>query len=88
MYNNASSVRNKQDKLETLVHSQSCDVIGVSETWWNESRDWSAGMVGCGGGIGRAGEMEESHVREKFDCTALTVKDNVAESLWVRSREM
>lgn len=30
---NTPSIRNKQDKLEALVHSQSYDVLGVGETW-------------------------------------------------------
>jgi len=53
-YASACSMRNKQDELEVLVSSQSYDVVGVSETWWNESHDWSAGMQGsdCSGGIG------------------------------------
>ena len=37
-------MRNKQDELEMLVSSQNYDIIGISETWWNESHDWSAGM--------------------------------------------
>ena len=36
----------KQDELEVLVSSQSYDIIGISETWWHESHDWSAGMEG------------------------------------------
>ena len=46
LYANTCSMRNKQDELEELVSSQSYDVIGISETWWNESHDWSAGMEG------------------------------------------
>ena len=56
LYTNARSMRNEQDELEALISSQSYDVIGISETSWN---DWRA--TGCSGGIGRAGEVEELH---------------------------
>lgn len=42
LYTNACSVRNKRDKLEPLVLSQSYDIIGICETWWDESCDRSA----------------------------------------------
>lgn len=32
--------------------------------------------------------MEELHVKERFDYMALTIRDNVVESLWVRISEM
>ena len=92
LYTSAHSMRNKQDELEALVHSQSHVVIGISETWWNVSHDWSAGMEGYrlvrrdrqggrGGGVAL-------YVRERFDCTALTVSSDVVESLCVRIRGM
>ena len=46
LYTNAHSMRNKQDELEALVSSQNYDIIGISETWWKESHNWSAGMEG------------------------------------------
>jgi len=48
LYTNAHCMRNKQDELEVLVTSQNYDMIGASETQWNESHDWSAGMEGQG----------------------------------------
>lgn len=39
-------LRNKQDELEALVGSQSYDITGISETWWKESCNGSAGMEG------------------------------------------
>lgn len=47
---------------------------------------WRA--TGCSGGIGRAGGGVALYVRERFDCTALTVNDDVVESLWLRIRRM
>ena len=92
MYTNTHSIRNKQDELEALVHSQSYDVIGISETWWNESHAWTAGIEGyrlfrrCR--QGRRGGGVALYVRERFACTALTVSDDAVESLWVRIRGM
>lgn len=46
LYANTHNMRKKKDKLEALVFFQSHDIIGISETWWDESHDWSAGMEG------------------------------------------
>ncbi|KAK4806215.1 hypothetical protein QYF61_001138 [Mycteria americana] len=92
LYTNACSMRNKQDELEALVSSQSYDVIGISEIWWNESHDWSAGMEGYRlfrrDRQGRRGGGVALYVTERFDCTALRVSDDVVESLWVGIRGM
>ncbi|KAK4818852.1 hypothetical protein QYF61_020071 [Mycteria americana] len=81
---------NKQDELEPLGSSQSYSIIGISEAWWNESHDWSTGMEGYRlfrrDGQGRRGGGVALYVRERFDCTALAVSDDVVESLWVRIR--
>ena len=91
-YTSTCSMRNKQDELEALVSSRSYNIIGISETWWNESHDWSAGMEGCRlfrrDRQGRQGGGVALYVRERFDCTALTVRDDMVESLWVRIRGM
>ncbi|KAK4830989.1 hypothetical protein QYF61_014560 [Mycteria americana] len=85
-------MRNKQDELEALVSSQNYDIIGISEIWWNESHDWSAGMEGYRpfrrDRQGRQGGGDALYVRERFHCTALTISDDVVESLWVRIRVM
>lgn len=44
LFTNTSSMRNKQNELEVLISSQSYYTIGLNETWWNESHNWSAGM--------------------------------------------
>lgn len=43
-FTNAHGVRNKQEGLGALVWSQSYNIIGISETLWEESCDWSAVM--------------------------------------------
>ena len=47
LYTDTHSVRKKQNELEALVCSQSYNIISISETRWNESHGWSAGMEGC-----------------------------------------
>jgi len=67
LYTNAHSMRNRQDELEALVTSQSYDILGISETWWNDSYGWSAGMEGYSL-LQRdmQGKPGESVTREKF----------------------
>lgn len=66
LYTNACSIRNKQDELGVLLTMQNYDIIAISETCWNDSHDWSAGMEAyrlfrrdrqCrrGGGVGGRG---------------------------------
>lgn len=42
LYMNTHSMRNKQEELVALVRFQSCNITGISETWWEESSDGSA----------------------------------------------
>lgn len=37
---------NRQDELETCMQSQSFDLIGMTETWWDSSCDWNVGIKG------------------------------------------
>ncbi|KAJ7423110.1 hypothetical protein BTVI_11074 [Pitangus sulphuratus] len=46
VYTNAHSVGNKQEELEAIVQQESCDVVTITETWWDDSHDWSAVMEG------------------------------------------
>lgn len=39
-------MRDKQGELETLVLSQNYEIIHISDTWWNKSCEWSAGVEG------------------------------------------
>ncbi|KAM7077755.1 LOW QUALITY PROTEIN: tetratricopeptide repeat protein 33-like [Ciconia maguari] len=87
LYTNACSMRNKQEELEALAQSQSYDIIGISETWWDESCDWGAMMDGYRlfrrDRQGRRGGGVALYIREGLDCMALTVGNNTVESLWV-----
>jgi len=39
LYTNAHSMENKQDELEVTMLLESCDLIVLTETWWDESHD-------------------------------------------------
>ena len=45
-YTNTRSMRNKMDELEVLAQSHSYDIIGISETSWDESCDWCVTIDG------------------------------------------
>ena len=46
LYTNACSMGNKPEELETIVWSESYDMVTITETWWNDSHSWSAVMGG------------------------------------------
>jgi len=46
LYTNAHSMGNKQEELEATMLLESCDLIALTETWWDESRDWSVAIDG------------------------------------------
>ncbi|GAB0186493.1 hypothetical protein GRJ2_001114600 [Grus japonensis] len=85
---NARSMRNKQEELEALALSQCYDIIGISETWWEESCDWCAVMDGYRlfrrDRQGRRGGGVALYVTEGLDCTELSIGDDMVKSLWVR----
>lgn len=80
---NIQSMRNKQDKHQALVSSQSYEFFGVSKTWCHT---WHAGMEGCRlsrrDGQGRQCGGVALYEKGRFDCTALTVSDDVGERPW------
>ena len=41
---NVRGMRNKQEGLKALAQFQGCHIVGISETWWEESCDWDAVM--------------------------------------------
>jgi len=40
------SVGNKQEELEATVQQDSYDLVTITETWWDDSHDWSAAVNG------------------------------------------
>ena len=37
---------NKQNKLELLIHEGKYDLIGITETLWDDSHDWNIAIEG------------------------------------------
>ena len=84
---NERGVRNGQEELDALAQSQSYDNIGISETCWEESCDWTALMDG-----GRLFRRERQsrqgggvllYVKDRLDCIAHAAEDNTVKSLCV-----
>ena len=46
VFTNARSVGNKQEELEDIVGQDSYDLVAITETWWDDSHDYSAAMDG------------------------------------------
>jgi len=46
LYTNAQSMSNRQEELETTVLLESRELVAITETWWDESRDWSVSNNG------------------------------------------
>ncbi|KAK4810110.1 hypothetical protein QYF61_009505 [Mycteria americana] len=38
---------NKREELEAIVQQDSYDLATITDTWWDDSHDWSAAMDGC-----------------------------------------
>ncbi|GAB0208053.1 hypothetical protein GRJ2_003271000 [Grus japonensis] len=90
IYTNARSMGNKQEELEAIVQQDSYDLVAITETWWDDSHDWSAAMDGYKlfrrDRHGRRGGGAALYVRECFDCIELDDCDDKVECLWVRMR--
>ncbi|CAJ0945212.1 unnamed protein product [Ranitomeya imitator] len=46
MYTNARSLANKIEKLELMLLKHNYDMVGISETWLDESHDWAVNLHG------------------------------------------
>ncbi|KAJ7423507.1 mitochondrial fission process protein 1 [Pitangus sulphuratus] len=89
LYTSACSMRNKQEELGTLAQSQRFDIIIIiSETWWDESCDWSALLNGYTlfrrDRQGRKGRGVSLYLIEGLECMELTTDTDTIESLWVK----
>lgn len=90
MYTNARSMGNKQEELEAIVQQESYDVVAITETWWDDSYDWSAAMDSYKlfrrEGQGRRGGGVALYVRESLDSLELEVSNSKVECLWIKIR--
>ncbi|KAK4820811.1 LOW QUALITY PROTEIN: hypothetical protein QYF61_007205 [Mycteria americana] len=87
---NARSMGNKQEELKAIVQQDSYDLVTLTETWWDDSHDWSAAMDGYKlfrrDRQGRRGGGWLCLLGECFHCVELSDYDNKVECLWVRMR--
>ena len=37
---------NAQEELEAIVQQENYDIVAITETWWDDSHNWSAAMDG------------------------------------------
>ncbi|GAB0203231.1 hypothetical protein GRJ2_002788700 [Grus japonensis] len=90
LYANAHSMGNKQEELEMCARLPGYDLIGITETWWDSSYDWSVGMEGYRlfrkDGQGRRGGGVTLYVTDQLECMELHLgmDEEPTESFWVR----
>ncbi|PKU47346.1 adaptin ear-binding coat-associated protein 1 [Limosa lapponica baueri] len=90
IYTNACSMGNKQDELEAIVQQDSCDVVAITEMWWDDGHDWNA-VMDCYKLFGRDRQGRRGGgvalcIRECFDCIELDSCDDKVGCLWVRMK--
>lgn len=87
---NAHSMGKKQE-LKVIVRHENCDMVTITEMWYDHSCNWSAAMEGYKlfrrGRQGRIGIGVALYVRECFDVAELSAGNDKFESVWVRIRE-
>ncbi|GAB0205350.1 hypothetical protein GRJ2_003000600 [Grus japonensis] len=84
LYANTRSMGKKQKELETCAPLQGHDLIGITETWWDGSYDWSVGMKEDR--QGRRGGGVALYVNDQLECMEiyLGMDEELTETLWVR----
>lgn len=91
-YTNAGSLDNKQEEPELRTQSETYDVIGITETWWENSHDWETTTDSYKlfqkDRKGRRGGRVVLYVKEKFKCMEASYGDhrNSIECLWIKIR--
>ncbi|RMC03067.1 hypothetical protein DUI87_20260 [Hirundo rustica rustica] len=79
---------NKQEELEAVVQQQSCDVVAITETWWDESHGWSTALDGYKlfrrDRQGRRGGGVALYIKKAFDTISTETNEDGVECLWAR----
>ncbi|PKU42649.1 nipped-b-like protein [Limosa lapponica baueri] len=93
LYTNARSMGNKQEELEAILLQESYDIVAITETWWDESYDWSVVINGYKlfrrDRRGRRVGGVALYVKKWLECEELLLKNSheQVESLWVGIRD-
>jgi len=89
-YTNAQSLGNKQGELEILTQENKYDVIGITETWWDDAYSWNTELKGYNlfkrNRLNKRGGGVALYVREAYTSTEIQVSENGSpiEAVWVR----
>ncbi|PKU36248.1 mitochondrial fission process protein 1 [Limosa lapponica baueri] len=87
IYMNACSMGNKQEELEAIVQQENYDIVAITETWWEDSHNWSAAIdayqLWRRDRHGRRGGVP-LYVRDRFECLELNNVNDSVECSWVR----
>ncbi|TRZ23325.1 hypothetical protein HGM15179_003791 [Zosterops borbonicus] len=87
MYTNAHRMGNKQGELEVMVQQQSCDVVTITETWWDDSHSWSTALHGYRpfrrNRKGRRGGGVALYIKKAFDTIGIETNEDGVECPWV-----
>lgn len=79
LYTNASSVGNKREELETVVHLENLDLIAITEIQWDDLHNWNTMMKGYElfrrGRQGRRGGGDGLCVKKWMDCEELPLRN-------------
>lgn len=78
LYMNARSLGNKQKELEAAVLLENHDIVAVTETWWDDSRNESVAIDDCklfrrDRQEGR-GESVAIYIRKGVECKELSLR--------------
>ncbi|KAK4819205.1 hypothetical protein QYF61_026821 [Mycteria americana] len=80
LYTNACSMGNKQEELEATMLLESYKLVAITETWWDESHDWSVAINGyrlcTRDRRGRRGGGVALYVKKRIDCEELSLKNS------------
>ncbi|RMC16199.1 hypothetical protein DUI87_08413 [Hirundo rustica rustica] len=73
-----------------MVQQQSCDVVTITETWWDESHGWSTALHGYKlfrrDTKGGRGGVVALYIREAFVAIGVETNDDGVECLWANKK--
>ena len=71
-----------------MVQQQSCDVVTITEMWWDDSQSWGAALDGYKlfrrDSKGRRGGRMALYIKEAFDTMGIENNDDKVKRLWVQ----